>query len=221
VTADRDRTVAFVDLTGYTSLTDTHGDTVAVHVVDQLIAATEAEVAGRGRIVKTLGDGVLLDFAHPDNAVAAAAAINDSLHALDGMPELTGGIATGPVIDRAGDIFGSTVNLAARLADLAPPGELRVTDPAARAASTAGWTVEPVGPTPIRGLHDPVSVHRVLLCPPHECVADPVCGMRITPSPDTPSSTLGDRTVRFCTVTCADRFTADPSRYLSEAHSHG
>jgi adenylate cyclase len=221
VTGDAGRTVAFVDLIGYTSLTDTHGDAVAVQVVDQLLAATKAAVAGRGRIVKTLGDGVLLDFTRPDDAVAAAAAINESLHSLDGMPELSGGIATGPVIDRDGDIFGATVNLAARLADLAPPGELRVTDPAARASSAAGWTVEPVGPTTIRGMHDPVSVHRVLLCPPQECVTDPVCGMRITTRPDTPSATVGDGTVWFCTVTCADRFNADAGRYLVEARSHG
>lgn len=215
------RTVAFVDLTGYTSLTDAHGDLAAVRVVDRFVAAAEAALAGQGRIVKTLGDGILLDFARPEDAVATAAAMSDVLHGLDDMPELTGGIATGPAINRDGDLFGSTVNLAARLADLAPPGELRVTDPVARAASGAGWTVDPIGPTSIRGLHDPVSVHRLLLCPPEACVTDPVCGMRLSIRPGSPAATVEERTVWFCTTTCADRFASDPERYLWRGRPHG
>lgn len=221
MTSEQERTVAFVDLTGYTSLNDTHGDAVALEVVDRFLAATRRAVEGRGRIVKTLGDGVLLDFADPAGAVGAAAAISDDLHDLDGMPELTCGIATGAVIDRDGDIFGSTVNLAARLADLARPGELRATQAAAGAASAAGWTVEVMGPTTIRGLHQPVPVHRVLLCAPEDCVVDPVCGMRITPRAATPHTTVDGQTIWFCTATCADRFSAAPGRYRHEAWTRG
>lgn len=89
-----------------------------------------------------LGDGVLLDMQSPGAAIAAADGIIARLHREPGMPEITGGITTGTVVERGDDILGAAVNLAARLADLAAPGELRVTEPAARAAAEAGWRVE-------------------------------------------------------------------------------
>ena len=79
-------------------------------------------------MVKSLGDGLLVDFVSPTAAITTADAVHHRLHRRDGMPDFTGGIVTGPAVERDGDLLGSTVNLAARLADLAPAGELRVTD---------------------------------------------------------------------------------------------
>ena len=210
------RTVVFLDLTRFTALTDAHGDETAVDVIDRFTAAVAAELGDRGRIVKTLGDGVLLDITDPAEAIAVADGTTHRLHDLPGMPELTGGVATGTVIERDGDILGATVNLAARLADLAAPGDLCTTEPAARTAAGAGWQVEPLGPTDIRGFHEPVTVFRVMLCHPDDCITDPVCGMRITIGPTTPR--IIDRTVpwSFCSSRCADRFRADPQRYTED-----
>ena len=204
--------IAFFDLTRFTALNDVHGDDAAVDVLERFTATVHAEIEGRGRIVKSLGDGVLLDFADPASAIAAADGINRRLHATAAMPEFTGGIATGPVVDRDGDVLGSTVNLASRLADLAPAGELRVTEASARAAS-AQWQVEPLGPVDIRGFHEPLLVFRVVLCHPHDHTSDPVCGMRITPGPNTPTRTHDGTTWWFCSPGCADRFDDRPSRY--------
>ena len=211
-----DRTVAFLDLTRFTTLTDVHGDQKAAEVIDQFLDAVTAEIDGRGRVVKTLGDGVLLELADPGASIEVADRISHRLHERSGLPELTGGICTGPVVDRGGDILGSTVNLAARLADLAPAGELRVTEDAARAAAEAGWSVEPLGAVEIRGFLDPVELYSVLLCHPSDCVTDPVCGMRLTAGADTPTVRHRDRSSWFCSTSCADRFRAEPSRYTAE-----
>jgi adenylate cyclase len=200
-----DRTIVFLDLT--------HGDPVAAEVIDRFIETVTAALDGRGRLVKTLGDGVLLETTDPATAIAVADAISHGLHVSDRMPEVTGGIATGPVLDRGDDVLGAVVNLAARLADLAPAGELRVTEPTARAAAAAGWQVEPLGLSDIRGLHEPVAVFRVVLCHPDDCVTDPVCGMRITPGAETPQSAVANRTVWFCSSSCRQRFRSAPDRY--------
>ena len=190
-----ERTVAFLDLTRFTTLTDVHGDQKAAEVIDQFLDAVAAEIDGRGRVVKTLGDGVLLELADPGASID---------------------VADGPVVDRGDDILGSTVNLAARLADLAPAGELRVTEHAARAAAEAGWSVEPLGAVEIRGFLDPVELYSVLLCHPSDCVTDPVCGMRLTAGAETPTVRYGGRSSWFCSTSCADRFRADPPRYTAE-----
>lgn len=210
-----DRTIVFLDLTGFTALTDTHGDHVAVAVIDRFIETVAAALDGGGRLVKTLGDGVLLEATDPAAAITVADAVSHGLHDSDRMPEVTGGIATGPVIDRGDDVLGAVVNLAARLADLAPAGELRVTEPAARAAAAAGWQVEPLGLNDIRGIHEPVAVFRVLLCHPDDCVTDPVCGMRITPGPGTPGLAVAGGTISFCSSGCRQRFRSAPDRYTT------
>lgn len=129
----------------------------------------------------------LLVLDEPGAAIRTADETIHRLHDLGAMPEMTGGVATGPVIDRDDDVFGATVNLAARLAGLAPPGELRTDEPTARAASADGWQVEPLGPTDIRGFHEPRPLFRLVLCHPDGCVTDTICGMRITPDPSTPT----------------------------------
>ena len=212
-----ERTIAFLDLTRFTALTDAHGDDTAATVVDRFLGAVTAALEGRGRLVKALGDGVLLDMIDASSAIDVADDVSHRLHDLEQMPEVTGGIATGTVIDRGEDVLGSVVNLAARLADLAPAGELRVTEAAARAAAAAGWQVEPLGALDIRGFHEPVTVFRVVLCHPDDCVTDPVCGMRITPGPDTPRADVHDPASWFCSSACADRFRSAPDRYRTAA----
>jgi YHS domain-containing protein len=73
--------------------------------------------------------------------------------------------------------------------------------------------VEPLGATEIRGFHDSVAVFRVLLCHPEDCVTDAVCGMRITPGPGTPTSTVAGVSMSFCSATCQVRFLSAPDRY--------
>lgn len=199
-------TVLFVDLSRFTALTDVHGDHAALDVADQFVAVASAAAQEHGgRLVKTLGDGALLAFDETSAAVWAADSTSRRLHDLDSMPEMTGGAATGSVIDRDGDVFGSTVNLAARLADLAADGELLVDDPTARVAAADGWQVQPLGPVEVEGLRDPRSLFRLLLCHPDDCVVDPVCGMRITPGASTPTLTRGDEKTWFCSCSCRDR----------------
>jgi len=114
--------IAFVDLAGYTRLTETQGDELAARSAARL--AELADVAARprgGRLVKLLGDGAMLHFHEPRGAVLATldliAAIREA-----GLPPGHAGISAGPVIARDGDYFGHTVNLAARLSAAADPG---------------------------------------------------------------------------------------------------
>ena len=210
------RTIMFLDLSRFTALTDVHGDGTAVEVVDHFTSAVRLGVAGRGRVVKTMGDGVLLDMDGPSAAIEAAEAVSSALHALPGMLDLTGGIATGPVIDHHGDVLGATVNLASRLANLAPAGELRVTAPAARAAAEGGWRVEPLGRVSIRGFHEPVNAFAVAFHRPPGGAVDVVCGMRITPGPATPALDREGSTWWFCSPRCRERFRRSPLPYLGE-----
>lgn len=144
--------VAFVDLTGFTRLTEERGDEAAARVALRL-----AEVAGeiasrhRGRLVKLLGDGVLMRF--PDSISAVAATLELLAMLPDaGLPAGHAGVHQGPLIARDGDVFGRTVNLAARVGDAARAGELYVTQAVATALEGSPYVVTPVGPEDLQGI---------------------------------------------------------------------
>ena len=116
--------VLFANVSDSTRLYESKGDEAAVEViarcVDQLRQSVESS---DGRVVKTIGDGVMAVFPTPDAAAIAASSIQDAIDALPPIgAEKLGvriGFHYGPVIQNDDDIFGDTVNLAARLAEKA------------------------------------------------------------------------------------------------------
>ena len=106
--------IAFVDLSGYTELTVEAGDERAATFATRLqVLAESAARAHRGRVVKLLGDGVMIRFATAVEAVRSLQALMVEI-VESGLPAGHAGIAAGPVVLRDGDAYGHTVNLAAR-----------------------------------------------------------------------------------------------------------
>ena len=161
-------TILFTDLVGFTEFTDAFGDAAAVEVLDaQSTIAGRALVDARGRLVKEIGDGLLFWFAAPDPALATAMSI---LRAIDdarsdgGFPlGIRMGMHSGEVVARGDDIVGHTVNVAARIVDLAGPGELVVSDSVVDGLDTKASTFEPVGPARVKGVEAPVWLHRLAI----------------------------------------------------------
>jgi len=119
--------IAFIDLTGYTRLAEEAGDDEAAAQASRFIAAVEAAASETGgRLVKVLGDGVMMHFGDSDAAIRAAISVLSRAQA-QGLPAARAGINSGPMVRRDGDYFGSVVNLAARAADYARAHEILVT----------------------------------------------------------------------------------------------
>jgi adenylate cyclase len=154
-------TIAFVDLSGFTRFAEATGDAAAADRAAQLEAlAQEAAVQRGGRLVKSLGDGVMLMFG---GAAAGVAACLDIVARVDrlGDGKARAGIATGPVVQRDGDVFGTTVNLAARIADHAAPGQVLASPSACEAAQGFGIDFHPPVRVALKGLAEPVALHEV------------------------------------------------------------
>ena len=151
--------VCFVDLTGFTRLTEERGDAAAAELAGRLAALVEgASRRHGGRPVRWLGDGGMLVFREADAAVAAAAdMVAEAEHR--GLPPTHIGIHAGPVVFQDGDIYGSTVNIAARLSARAGPGEVLVSRPVADRIPQPG-RLEPVGAVELKGVAQPLEVWR-------------------------------------------------------------
>jgi class 3 adenylate cyclase len=152
--------VVFVDLSGFTAATEEHGDEVAVDLAITLQReADQAAAWNGGRLVKLLGDGAMLRFPDAMRGVAAALSLVRTLSAGRQAPAHAG-VHAGPVIERDMDLFGRTVNVAARVAAAAGPGEVLVTEDVAGAAPNDAWRFEPAGLQELKGISEPVRLFR-------------------------------------------------------------
>ncbi|HET7182133.1 MAG TPA: adenylate/guanylate cyclase domain-containing protein, partial [Candidatus Limnocylindrales bacterium] len=124
----RHPSICFLDITGYTRLTQERGDAAAAQLAETLGTLVNRRSGEHGgRPVKWLGDGVMFHFREAAGAVAAALQmVHGVLEA--GLPPAHVGIHTGPVIVQSGDYYGQTVNLAARIAEYARAGEVLVSE---------------------------------------------------------------------------------------------
>jgi adenylate cyclase len=117
--------IGFADIVGYTRQTRSLKQEELARLVDVFEARALAIVTSHdGRIIKTIGDEILFAADHPADIALIALELVEEHLADDDFPQLRVGIAWGPVLSRLGDVFGPTVNIAARLTSVARPGRV-------------------------------------------------------------------------------------------------
>jgi adenylate cyclase len=112
-------------------------------------------------VVKSLGDGVMLHFREPGEAVTAALDLVDATPRA-GLPPARVGITSGPVVFRDGDYFGRAVNMASRITDYARPSEVLVSEAVAELGTPAETAFEELGVVELKGIPDPVRLFRAV-----------------------------------------------------------
>ena len=162
--------VAFTDIVGFTELTDSHGDDLALALLERQDREVKGSLPPGARIVKELGDGLLLWFEQAGEAVACTVGIQRRLRGVtvDGIPLwLRAGVHWGHPRRRGDDLIGRDVNLASRICGLAGPGEVLCSGATAAAAGTLpGVRFEHLGPVFVRGVADPVPLLRAVTTVP-------------------------------------------------------
>lgn len=213
--ADEQRAVLFADLDGYTALTEAHGDLDAVEVAERFVAFARDLLRGDARLVKTLGDAVLITTSEAADGVDIAVELVEAVDELDRYPSVSAGVHTGPVIERDGDVFGSTVNLAARTAAQAIPRQVLCTQATAdRLDGDRRAALRELGSSRLAHIPDPVALYEVIDRSPAASVLDPVCHMRLDPRHATAWLQL-DGHWHFCSSDCLRAFLDGPHRYLT------
>jgi adenylate cyclase len=119
--------VGFADLVGFTAMAQEATDEELAAVVDQFERlAYDVVVAGGGRVIKMIGDEVMFTVEDPVAAAEVALAISDASRDAHELSDVRVGMAIGPVLEREGDAYGATVNLASRSTAIAYPGTVVV-----------------------------------------------------------------------------------------------
>ncbi|MDQ6804897.1 MAG: YHS domain-containing protein [Actinomycetota bacterium] len=212
----------FADLAGYTALTEAHGDEQAADIAAEFFARVRELLDDYdAHEVKAIGDALLLRVPVTEQALHLAARLMGDLGARHRGLGIRVGMHTGPAVRRGEDWFGGTVNVAARVADLAAAGEVLMTAATRALVGPAAMPgqLRPMGQRELKNVRDPVELF--LLVPEgtgaeRELPVDPVCRMSIDPAQRGGSVIHRGTLHHFCSAACSETFREAPHRYPAQ-----
>ena len=204
-------TVAFVDLAGFSAIADVYGDASAIAVLGRFEELVGQALGGLGSPIKWIGDEAMFGFPDPATALQVLGRLIPACRSEPRIPLTRTGLNHGPVLRRSNDLFGSTVNIAARIAALASPGQLLATQAVANIAAESGIVARDVGKVALRSIADEVSLYSIEFAPAFDPAwIDPVCKML---APYAPYRRTTPTEPWFCSERCADAYRRSPEVY--------
>ena len=210
-------TFCFIDIAGYTALTDTHGEAAAADLMDDFSQLIRAVVEPLGHLQSLEGDCAFFVFSDPLVALAALVALYRSVAERQNFPVVRAGLHHGPALRRGGRYFGSTVNTAARVAAQATGGQILCTKQVAdvlERTPNPDFALSFQGESTLRNLPVAVGVYEIALTgAAHSHVIDPVCKMQVDPRQAAGQLRVDGRSFWFCSLACAERFAGHPASY--------
>lgn len=212
-------TFCFVDLAGFSALTETHGDDAGADLAQRFAAMTQSALRDDGRLVDTVGDAVFLASETPAQMLRAVARLWREAETTPDFPAVRAGIHHGDAVLRDGRWFGTSVNVAARIAALASGGCVLATSPVAAVARAEGISAETLGLVALKNIREQIELFSLAFGEESGSAIDPVCRMRVRPEACAGHLRFGERDFWFCSLRCVAEFAANPEAHaqLSEA----
>jgi adenylate cyclase len=214
--ASSSATIAFVDLAGFSAIADVYGDEAAIGVLEIFERMVGDALAENEPPIKWIGDEAMLSFPDPETAIRILGTLLPACRGDPRLPLTRAGLNHGAVIRRGSDLFGSTVNIAARIAALASPGQLLATHAVADAASACGIVARDLGSVALRSVAGEVRLYDIELLPgPDPAWIDPVCKMLAPFASYRRAEAEGPW---FCSPRCEEAFRRSPQTYPLPGH---
>jgi adenylate cyclase len=210
------------DLSGYTALTEAHGNIHAAQAVTRYAEIAQTVLHPGTRLVERVGDEVVIFSPKGVDAVQTAIALREAVEREPLFPTVRAGIHAGTVVQQGEDYFGSALNLTARVAAHARAGQILCTE---RVTTLAGKLpdveYQPLGLVRFKNVVDPVAVFEVVAGSQsrESNVIDPVCRMQVRADTAPARLPFGGQTYHFCSFGCAKTFAEHPEHYAVQGPS--
>ena len=198
--------ILIADLSGYTALTETHGAVAAADLIDKYTAIVENCLVGDSRVHERVGDEVMIVCSSPDHLAATAAMILESTAREEYFLQVHGGLHYGQVFQRANRYFGTTINLASRIAAKADAGKVLCSHEFINALSDKSvLNLISKGNQEFKNVNSTKEVFELGVEQKRSFHIDPVCRMLIldTQNAITHPSAAGQY---FCSTSCLDMY---------------
>jgi class 3 adenylate cyclase len=195
------------DLSGYTALTEAHGNMSAAEAVTRYVEIVHEVLHPSARLVERVGDEVLIAADEAASLVQTAINLRDTIELEPLFPTMHAGIHAGSVLEMDGGYFGKALNLGSRVAAHARGNQILCTEQVEYRA---------LGPTRFKNITDPVEIFEVIARRQkvESNLIDPVCRMQVRHDTAPARLPFGEKTYYFCSFDCAKKFVNNPKIYI-------
>jgi class 3 adenylate cyclase len=217
VTKELSLAILIADLSGYTALTETHGNIHAANAVRRYLEIAHGVLQPGARILEQVGDELVLVSEDAGALLRTAIALREAVENEPLFPTLRSGIHVGTVVEQGTSYFGNGLNLTARVAAHARGGQILCTEQLKQAAGELeSVSYEPLGSVRFKNITLPVSLFEVMtgLRRAKMPQIDPVCRMQVDPNTAPARLPYNGITYHFCSFDCAKSFAEHPDHYV-------
>lgn len=213
---ERELAILMADLTGYTAMTDVHGGESAAMVVRKYMELVDKALSGNAKLVQRVGDQVVIVSDNATDVAVTAVQLNDLAMKEERFLSIHAGIHYGPIFQENDNLFGSTINVASRIMNLANHGQILCTSNLVEKIDSHGeFGFRAFGRHRLKNVMQEVEVFE--LCPTSVTSrqhTDPVCHMQVNPSNGDFIFSFGNKTYHFCSSHCMDLFKSSPESFI-------
>jgi len=203
------------DLTGYTALTEAHGDFSAAQIIGRYSELVEGVLTKDVKFHRQVGDEILMISSNPLSMLHYAIKLKDIVEKESHFPSIHAGLHYGSVIKQDEKIFGSAINLTSRIACFAKGGQILCSRTFKESVRESDIFFHSLGEKRFKNVIKPMEIFELTTNKETEEIwyADPVCRMHVSENTAPAKLPFEKKTIYFCSFECAKKFISDPELY--------
>lgn len=214
---EKDVAILMADLTGYTAMTDVHGGASAAKIVNKYMGLVDKSRFGNSQVVQRIGDQVVMMSEVPQDIIVTAQQLSASALEEHNFLSIHAGIHYGSIFLENGNLFGSTINIASRIMNLANSGQILCSSAFVNIVQPKSDDVfKFYGNHKLKNVMNEIDVFELCLNRPSSpFYTDPVCHMMVDPSKGNHFTVFNGNTFHFCSSHCMEMFKSTPEQFVT------
>lgn len=214
---EREIAILMADLTGYTAMTDVHGGASAAKLVNKYMEIVDAARHGTTQVMQRIGDQVVMIAGDSGDLLETSKRLNTLTREEHHFLSIHAGLHFGQILIENHNLFGPTVNVAARIMNAARRGQILCSSTFLDRLSTEFRLLfRSVGFHKLKNVITQVELFELILDTTKEVYVDPVCHMHIDPAKASPTADHAGVTYHFCSEYCKSLFLANPQEFAGD-----
>lgn len=205
--------IMMADLTGYTAMTEAHGGASAARMVSKYMELVDSALVGTSRLHQRIGDQVVILADKANDMLETARRLNKLTSDEHHFLSIHAGLHYGSVFVEDDNLFGSTINIAARIMNIAQRGQILCSQAFLNELNEVAPTIC-IGKHKLKNVAGDFELFLITEKSNTEIFIDPVCHMQIDCSKSDLSLNYNNIDYHFCSTHCRDRFAADPAEFI-------